>query len=291
MNIHPTPGARAILCALVAVLALMVLPLGHEAHATGNQFFTISPCRAVDTRNAGGTVPANGSRSFLLVGSLSGQGGQSTCGIPSSATGVFLNVVAVSPNAPGHLTVYPWPGPLPATSTLNFSTGQTVANGALISICNSTTTSCAADLVVTMGPASSHVLIDVTGYIAPATASTTPPPATFSYFRVTIPYSWRESNGPMPVQIGAMIDDGTPQHLYTGTVSLGMLAYGKILALYDSNMNLLSGNQTTAFSTGLWSGYVMLQTSTGQTQDLGVRAMDQALGIAGGSGPVTWIVP
>jgi hypothetical protein len=291
MNAQASVRLRFVLCALVAALLLMTMPLGQEAHATGNQFFTITPCRAVDTRIAGGAIPANGSRSFYVVGNLTGQGGQSTCGIPSGATGVFLNAVAVAPSAPGHLTIYPWPGPLPSTSTLNFTTGQTVANGALIPICDSSTTTCSADLTVTMGPASAHIVIDVTGYIAPATASTTSPPVTVGWFKIVIPYTWHQSNGPMPIQIGAMIDDGNPQPLYKGTVTVGMLAFGRILTLYDSNMNPLPNFQTTAFANGGWYGYVMLQTSTGATQDLGLRAVDPVTQVAGGSNPVTWMVP
>ena len=291
MNVHVNGSSRILLGALIAALSLIALPLGQQAHASGNQLYTIMPCRAVDTRISSGAIPAGGSRNFVLVGTMTGQGGQSTCGIPAGATGVFLNAVAVAPNAPGHLTIYPYPGPLPSTSTLNFTTGQTVANGALIPICNPSTTSCAADITVTMGPASAHLVIDVTGYLAPATSSTTPPPVTVGWFKIVAPYSWHESSGPMPIQIGAMIDDGTPQPAYTGSVTVGMMSLGRILALYDSNMNQLPNFQTTPFASGGWYGYVMLQTSTGQTQDLGLRAVDTVSQVAGGSNPITWIVP
>ena len=45
----------------------------------------------------------------------------------------FLNVVAASPQVAGYLSVYP-PGPFPGTSTLNFSTGQTIANQAFVAV-------------------------------------------------------------------------------------------------------------------------------------------------------------
>jgi hypothetical protein len=131
--------------------------------------FTVPPCRVVDTRVVGGAIPGSGSRNFFVAGSFASQGGQTSCGIPSpTAKGVFINVVAVAPSAAGHLTVYPWPSSLPLASTLNFSAGQTIANGVLIPICNEDViATCDADFTVTMGPASAHVVIDVTGYLQP----------------------------------------------------------------------------------------------------------------------------
>jgi len=130
---------------------------------------TVPPCRIVDTRLAGGPIPASGSRNFFAAGSFSSQGGQTTCGIPFGlAKGVFFNIVAVGPSAPGYLTVYPYPLPLPLASTLNFDAGQTVANGVLVPICDTATANCnAADFTVTIGGASADVVIDVTGYLQP----------------------------------------------------------------------------------------------------------------------------
>jgi hypothetical protein len=135
--------------------------------------FTVPPCRVLDTRlsNPVGPVPANGTRSILVAGDLTGggtvqQGGATNCGVPDAATGVFVNVVAVTAAGPGHLTVYPFGTSLPVASTLNFTTGQTVANGVLVPICVPTV-SCALDLNITMGPAGADLVIDVTGYLAP----------------------------------------------------------------------------------------------------------------------------
>ena len=86
--------------------------------------------------------------------------------MPENATAVYINVVAVQPQAPGHLTVYACNTPLPLASVLNFTTGQTIANGVLVPMC-SPAASCECDLNITMGPAGAHVVIDVTGYLAP----------------------------------------------------------------------------------------------------------------------------
>jgi hypothetical protein len=130
--------------------------------------FTVPPCRIVDTRIVGGAIAASASRNFHVAGTFESQGGQTNCGVPwGPAKGVFVNVVSVTPSGPGHLTVHPWPSPLPLASTLNFSAGQTVANGVLVPICDTSTVSCDFDFTVTMGPASAHIVIDVTGYLQP----------------------------------------------------------------------------------------------------------------------------
>src|SRR5262249_40181678 len=113
--------------------------------SSGLQVYTVTPCRAVDTRFSTGVLPVSGTRSFSVVGTLANQGGQPTCGIPYGAQAVFLNVVAVGPSATGYLTVYPWPETLPNASTLNFAAGQTLGNGTLVPICNRSTTTCTSD--------------------------------------------------------------------------------------------------------------------------------------------------
>jgi subtilisin len=130
--------------------------------------FTVAPCRLVDTRLAGGTIPGNGFRSFLATGDLGGQGGAANCNIPGRlAKAVYINVVAVEPVGPGHLTVHPYPLPVPLASTLNFAALQTIANGIMVPICDTSTSSCTADFTVTMGPAAADLVIDITGYLGP----------------------------------------------------------------------------------------------------------------------------
>jgi len=111
-------------------------------------------------------------------------------------------------------------------------------------------------------------------------------------FSFRTPFTWYESDGPMPVRIAALIDDGTGQPLYTGRVNVSVLGYGEIVALYDSNMTLLPGTQTTSFENGQWNGYIMLRSSIGGTVGLILSAFDSVRGVGGGNGwPFTWIVP
>ncbi|HXJ80050.1 MAG TPA: PQQ-dependent sugar dehydrogenase [Candidatus Methylomirabilis sp.] len=130
--------------------------------------FTVTPCRVLDTRNpgGGGRLAANSCRAVRVAGSGLGQGGADTCGIPSTATAVYMNIVAVTPAA-GYLTVFPAGWTPPLASTLNFANGQTIANGILMAVCHTVPAStCTADIVVQTGPGTADVVIDVTGYTA-----------------------------------------------------------------------------------------------------------------------------
>jgi hypothetical protein len=97
------------------------------------QFYSLAPCRLVDTRGADGplggpALPQQMERDFPLL--------MSSC-IPSGVTPVAysLNFTAV-PNPPhqhlGYLTVWPAGSPQPGVSTLNNPTGTTVANAAIV---------------------------------------------------------------------------------------------------------------------------------------------------------------
>ncbi|MGO9561356.1 MAG: YncE family protein [Candidatus Korobacteraceae bacterium] len=98
-----------------------------EPPASGTyQFYPLTPCRIVDTRNGKdqGTLEAGVERDYLIAG---------TCGIPSNATAYSFNVT-VLPAAGGldYLTVWPKGEAQPVVSTLNDNTGTVVANAAIV---------------------------------------------------------------------------------------------------------------------------------------------------------------
>jgi hypothetical protein len=126
-------------------------------------FFTLAPCRAVDTRDpvgpyGGPALSAGVSRTFALFG---------RCGIPATATSVSLNVTVTQPNVFGHLVVYPAGSPVPASSTINFRAGQTRANNAIVRI------GLGGGIAIVSGqPAGGivHVIVDVNGYFTESPA-------------------------------------------------------------------------------------------------------------------------
>jgi hypothetical protein len=122
-----------------------------HAPAAPADFYTITPCRLVDTRSGSQPLTANTDRAFAAIGA---------CGIPTDARAVSINVTAVDPGAPGHLRLYGW-GPPPATSTLNFAAGRIRGNNAIVSLGPT-----GEILVSCHMPAGSavHLVIDVDGY-------------------------------------------------------------------------------------------------------------------------------
>ncbi len=90
-------------------------------------------------------------------------------GVPTGAAAAVLNVTAAAPSSAGYLSVYPAGSPVPATSTLNFSAGQTVANLVVAGLSSS------GQIQVSIGGSSgsAQVVIDVEGYFAPASLGST----------------------------------------------------------------------------------------------------------------------
>jgi hypothetical protein len=120
------------------------------------QFYTVNPCRIVDTRLPNGPLggPALGpgvTRTFPIRGN---------CGVPSTARAVALNVTVTQPTSRGHLILWPADAARPAVSTINFNTEDpSLANGAIVPLGASMP-----DLAVFNFQGFVHVILDLTGY-------------------------------------------------------------------------------------------------------------------------------
>jgi hypothetical protein len=124
----------------------------------GQQFFTVSPCRIVDTRETNGSLggPAlqpGAQRSFDLAGPK--------CGIPSSAVALSINVTVTGPTAAGNLRLFPSGVTAPLVSTINFGPGQTRANNAVVKLGSGGTGSIG---VQNDAAGTAHFIVDVNGY-------------------------------------------------------------------------------------------------------------------------------
>jgi hypothetical protein len=121
-------------------------------------FFTLPPCRLLDTRNPDGphggpAVPPGSQRVVVAAGQ---------CGIPAGARAVAANVTVVAAPEPGFLTFFPGDAAVPGTSTINFSLGQVIANNAVIGLASSGSGTLALLNATATKPV--QVLIDVSGY-------------------------------------------------------------------------------------------------------------------------------
>jgi uncharacterized repeat protein (TIGR01451 family) len=122
----------------------------------GRDFFTIPPCRVLDSRDPSGPfggqpLLARQERTITVT---------ERCGVPAGARAVALNVIAASPTDDGHLRLYPGGTTRPEVSTVNFRAGVTRANNAVAPL------GLQGDLAVYSGQASGsvHVIVDVSGY-------------------------------------------------------------------------------------------------------------------------------
>jgi len=99
------------------------------APAAYGDYRPVTPARLMDTRSSlGGSarLAAGGDVSLLVAG---------RAGLPKTPVGsVVVNVTAVNPAATGYLTVYPSGTPLPATSSVNYVAGSTVANQVITAV-------------------------------------------------------------------------------------------------------------------------------------------------------------
>ena len=128
----------------------------------GATFFQLSPKRALDTRTGlGGAFQANVPRTLSVAGVNT---------IPANATAVTGNLTVVSQTKKGYLSITPDPTASPTTSTLNFPLGDVRANGVTVPLNGN------GDLSIvykaTSG-ASTHVVLDITGYFVPGSSGAT----------------------------------------------------------------------------------------------------------------------
>jgi hypothetical protein len=124
-------------------------------------FYTLPPCRAVDTRNAngslGGPVMSSGQpRSFPVV--------TSACGIPATAKALSVNVTVVPVSGAGFVRLFPGDAAPPSTSTVNFAASIVRANNGVFGLSRSGDGSIAVLENGGGGSGQAHVIIDVNGY-------------------------------------------------------------------------------------------------------------------------------
>jgi outer membrane protein assembly factor BamB len=123
-----------------------------------SSFYTVAPCRVLDTRGTSGVplggpaLPSNAARTLRIAGN---------CGVPPTAVSVSLNVTVTQPGAAGNVRLYPSGALTPTTSTINYSLGQTRANNTVLTL---NATGDLAALASQPPGTSVHLLIDVNGY-------------------------------------------------------------------------------------------------------------------------------
>jgi|GEM_PF-6366578 len=123
--------------------------------ATG--FYLLTPCRLIDTRNADGSyggpsLTANTTRNVATAG---------VCGIPAGINALSVNITSTGAGSSGWLTLFPGPvgASMPFVSTINYSSGKTLANNAVVRVGSDGTIN-----IYNSGPVGVHCIVDVNGY-------------------------------------------------------------------------------------------------------------------------------
>jgi hypothetical protein len=131
------------------------LPQGffYAPPATAADYYTLPPCRLVDTRTSHSpALAASERRGFTITGG--------SCGVPATAQAVAVNVTVTGATAPGHIRLAPGNG-LTESSSINFVAGVNRANNAVVRLATDATGSVSA----TNGSTGAvHLILDVSGY-------------------------------------------------------------------------------------------------------------------------------
>lgn len=161
-------------------------------------FFSVTPCRVVDTRSAGAPLAAGVERTFPFTGA--------PCGVPATAVAVSVNVAVTQPTAAGNVRLYPAGSAVPISSAINYAAGQTRTNNTVVGL------GVAGALAAQCLPAgSTHLIVDVNGYFeglcpAPTQSCYTGPPGTEDVLPGTLP---EVCNG-VDDNCDGTIDEGCP---------------------------------------------------------------------------------
>jgi hypothetical protein len=123
-------------------------------------FYTVPPCRTLDTRNpvgarGGPALAANATRSFPVAG---------LCGVPNdpAVRAVAVNVTVVGATAAGNLRLFANGTALPLASVINFATPRARANNAVIPLGPNGRMDVRCDMAAA---GATHFLLDVVGYM------------------------------------------------------------------------------------------------------------------------------
>lgn len=128
-----------------------------QPQSASSEFVPVTPSRVVDTRNGTGGTTGPIANGGVVAAQITGKAGIPATGV----TAVAVSVTNTAPTGNGFLSVYPDGTPQPVTSAVNFGSGVTVTNGAIVPV----GADGKIDVCSCSGNASNtQIIVDVTGY-------------------------------------------------------------------------------------------------------------------------------
>jgi uncharacterized repeat protein (TIGR01451 family) len=225
------------------------------------QFYPVTPCRVVDTRNPagifGGPILIGGTtRSFPIA--------SSDCGIPATAQAFAFNATVVPSGSLGFLTLWPTGVAQPVVSTLNALDGQITANMAIVPA----GTAGAINAFVTDD---THLVLDITGYFAP------PASGGLQFYTLT-PCRVADTRDPVGTFGGPIMTGGTSRSFPVPSSACGVPATSQA---YSMNATVVPSGPL-GFLTVWPTGFPQPSVSTLNSSDGQITA--NALIVPGGTG-------
>jgi uncharacterized protein (DUF1800 family) len=274
---------RPLRIAACGALALVLASAGAPLAGQPASFYTVPPCRLLDTRGAAG--PLGGPA--LAAGAMRQFDANGQCGVSTRAVAVSANVTVANGTGDGSVAFRGAGGAPPVIATILFRAGQVRANNAILQI----GTAGAFEVLSGLITGTVDVIVDVNGYFADPTLEQTtaappafnPPPGSYgSQQRVEIISSTPGA------QIFYTLDGSTPSGshgtLYTGAVTLPATTTLKAIAvklgLADSPVT--SGQYSLAQTVTLFLAQMVPQGSSlslGSGSASLVLAPDQATAV------------
>jgi hypothetical protein len=147
---------RGILPACVVICVTISMPPSYGSSA---DFFTLAPCRIIDTRLE--QQPLRPGFNRVLAG-------LEKCDVPPTATAIAVNITAISPTAAGHLTIWPSAQPRPPSSVINFAPKVTRANNGIVALSSNGLGEVSVQASLTTLDGRVDLVVDVMGYFQPA---------------------------------------------------------------------------------------------------------------------------
>lgn len=163
MSLVTVRAARTPVWVMVLVVGLafglVVLASPREAASADAPLQALEPARLLDTRSGESTFDGLSEGAGRVAAGetievrIAGRGG-----VPNDVTAALVNVTAVRPSSGGYLTVYPCDAKRPTASSVNYRSGETVANAVLAKLSS-------AGYVCIYSEAATDLLLDVSGYV------------------------------------------------------------------------------------------------------------------------------
>lgn len=122
--------------------------------APATDYYTLEPCRLLNTRQEDGPALASGVMELLAV--------HGECGIPATARALVVNVTVLDATARGNLRFHEGGLAAPVASTINFAGGEIRANNAILPLTLAERGLGVTPLVVDGGTV--HLILDVFGW-------------------------------------------------------------------------------------------------------------------------------